>query len=169
MSVIETERLNLRRMAADDAEFVLELLNDPSFIRFIGDRGVRTIEDARQYILTKMVESYEQFGFGMWLVELRGSKVPIGICGLIKRDSLPDVDIGFAFLPRFRSMGYAYESASAVMSYGMNVIKLKRLLAITNPDNAGSIKVLEKIGLKFDRMIKLSEGEPEIELFASDV
>jgi len=167
--VIETERLNLRNISADDAAFVLELLNDPSFISFIGDRGVRTIEDAQQYILTKMIASYERFGFGMWLVELRDSKVPIGICGLVKRDSLPNVDIGFAFLPRFRSMGYASESASAVKNYGMNVIGLTRLLAITNQDNSGSIKVLEKIGLRFDRMIRLAEGADEIKLFASDV
>ena len=169
MNVIETERLNLRRLSGGDAEFILELLNDPSFVRFIGDKGVRTIEDARQYILTGPVDSYERNGFGLWLVELRDSKAPIGICGLVKRDSLPDVDVGFAFLPRFRSMGYAYESASAVVSYAMDVVGLKRLVAITNPDNVGSIKVLEKIGLKFDRMIRLSEAEPEIKLFASDV
>jgi RimJ/RimL family protein N-acetyltransferase len=169
VNVLETERLNLRQIAAGDAEFILELLNEPSFLRNIGDKGVRTVDDARQYIADGPVESYERLGFGLWLVELKDSKVPIGICGLVKRDALTDVDIGYAFLPRFWSMGYAYESASAVKSYAMNVLGLKRLLAITSQENAGSIKVLEKIGLKFDRMIRLSEGEPEIKLFASDV
>ena len=169
MNILETERLNLRQIATGDAEFVLELLNEPSFLRNIGDKGVRTIDDSIQYILDGPVDSYERLGFGLWLVELKGSKVPVGICGLVKRDALTDVDIGYAFLPRFWAMGYAYESASAVKSYAMNVLGLKRLLAITSPDNVGSIKVLEKIGFKFDRMIRLSEGEPEIKLFASDV
>lgn len=169
MNILETERLNLRQLSEGDAEFVLELLNDPSFLRNIGDKGVRNIDDAIQYILNGPVESYERLGFGLWLVEMKDSKVPIGICGLVKRDALPDVDIGYALLPRFRSKGYAYESASAVMSYAMNVLGLKRLLAVTNKDNAGSIRVLEKLGLKFDRMVRLSEGEPEIKLFASHV
>jgi RimJ/RimL family protein N-acetyltransferase len=169
VNVLETERLNLRHLSAGDAEFVLELLNEPSFLHNIGDKGVRTIDDARQYILNGPVESYERLGFGLWLVELKDSKVPIGICGLVKRDALPDTDIGYAFLPRFWSLGYAYESASAVMSYARNVLGLKRLLAVTNQDNAGSIKVLEKIGLKFDRMVRLSMDGPEIKLFASDV
>lgn len=169
MNVLETERLNLRQMGAGDAEFILELLNEPSFVRNIGDKGVRTIDDAIQYILNGPVESYARLGFGLWLVELKDSNVSIGICGLLKRDALTDVDIGYAFLPRFWSMGYAYESASAVMSYAMNVLGLKRLLAITSQDNAGSIKVLEKLGLKFDRMVRLSEDESEIKLFATDV
>jgi RimJ/RimL family protein N-acetyltransferase len=166
---METERLVLRKISEDDAEFILELLNDPSFLRFIGDKGVRTIEDSRQYILKGPIDSYERLGFGLWLVELKGSKAPIGICGLLKRDSLTDVDIGYAFLPQFRSMGYGYESAFAVKNYGMNVLGLKRLLAVTNQDNIGSIKALEKIGLKFDRMVRLSEDGPEIMLFTSDV
>ena len=169
MNVLETERLNLRHLTADDAEFILELLNEPSFLLNIGDKGVRTIDDSVQYILNGPVESYGRLGFGLWLVELKDSKVPIGICGLVKRDALTDVDIGYALLPQFWCKGYAYESASAVMSYAMNVLGLKRLLAITSQDNVGSIKVLEKLGLKFDRMIRLSEDEPEIKLFASDV
>jgi RimJ/RimL family protein N-acetyltransferase len=166
VNVLETERLNIRKITTGDAEFMLELLNEPSFLRNIGDKGVRTVDESRQYILDGPVESYERLGFGLWVVELKDSKVPIGICGLVKRDTLPDVDIGYAFLPQFWSMGYAYESASAVMSYAMNVLGMKRLLAITSQDNTGSIKVLEKIGLKFDRMIRLSEGEPEIKLFS---
>jgi RimJ/RimL family protein N-acetyltransferase len=168
VNVIETERLQLRKLTADDAAFMLELLNEPSFLRFIGDRGVRTIEDARRYILQGPVASYEQHGFGLWLVELQATHVPIGLCGLVKREALPDADIGYAFLPRYWSQGYAYESAAAVLHYARNVLGLKRLLAITAQDNVSSIRVLEKIGLRFDRLIRLAEDAPEIMLFASD-
>ena len=169
MSVLETERLALRRLSADDAEFIVELLNQPSFIRNIGDRGVRTNEDAVRYIQNGPVASYERFGFGLYLVELKDTAIPIGICGLLKRETLEDVDVGFAFLPQFWSRGYAVESASAVLKHGRNVLGIDRIVAITSLDNHGSIKVLEKIGLKFERLMKLSEVEPEIKLFASDV
>lgn len=168
MNVIETERLNLRRLDAGDAAFILELLNDPSFLQCIGDKGVRTHEDAVRYILEGPIESYARHGFGLWLVELKDSQTPAGICGLVKRDTLPDADIGYAFLPHFRSRGYAYESAAAVMSYASVALGLRRVLAITNPENAGSIKVLEKLGLKFERLVRLSEDAPEVMLFASD-
>ncbi len=169
MNVFETERLSLRRLSLEDAGFIVELVNDPSFLRFVGDKGVRTTEDARQYILTGPMDSYERHGFGLWLVELRGSMTPIGICGLLKRDTLEDVDIGFALLPPYRSMGYAFESAAAVMNYGRTVLGLTRVVAITNEDNIGSIRVLEKIGMSFDRMIRLSDDGPEIRLLSSDV
>ena len=169
MSVLETERLALRKLSSDDAEFILELLNEPSFIRHIGDKGVRTRKDAVQYIQNGPVASYERFGFGLYLVQLKGSGVPIGICGLLKRESLQDVDVGFAFLPRFWSKGYAVESAAAVMDHGRNVLGIGRIVAITAPENHGSIKVLEKIGLRFEGMIRLSERESEIKLFVSDI
>jgi RimJ/RimL family protein N-acetyltransferase len=169
LNVIETARLSLRRLSVDDAEFILELLNEPSFIRNIGDKNVRTISDARQYILNGPVDSYQRSGFGLYLVELKNTQVPIGICGLLKRDTLRDVDIGFAFLPRFWSKGYAFESASAVRTYGINALGLKRIVAITNPDNDGSIRVLEKIGLSYERMVRLSDDGPEIKLYAYEV
>jgi len=169
LCVLETERLVLRRMTTDDAEFILKLVNEPSFIRFIGDKGVRNHADAVQYIQTGPVTSYQRFGFGLYLVELKESRVPIGMCGLVKRDSLPDVDVGFTFLPAFWSKGYAFEAAVAVKAYGTNVLGIGRLVAITNPDNESSIKLLEKIGLRFERMIRLSEDASEIKLFASDV
>jgi len=156
-------------MTADDAEFILKLVNQPSFLRFIGDKGVRSHADAVQYIQTGPVASYQRFGFGLYLVELKESRVPIGMCGLVKRDSLPDVDVGFTFLPAFWSKGYAFEAAVAVKAYGTNVLGIGRLVAITNPDNESSIKLLEKIGLRFERMIRLSEDASEIKLFASDV
>jgi RimJ/RimL family protein N-acetyltransferase len=164
---METERLNLRTLTPDDAEFMLGLLNDPSFLRFIGDKGVRTPDDARQYILNGPVASYARYGFGLWLVELKTSNVPIGMCGFLKRETLTDVDIGFAFLPRYRSQGYAFESAAAVMHYGRSVLGLKRIVAITDRDNTGSIRLLEKIGMTFERMIRLSDDDAEIQLLAS--
>jgi RimJ/RimL family protein N-acetyltransferase len=159
----------LRWLSTDDAEFILELLNEPSFLKFIGDKGVRTLEDARNYILNGPVDMYNRLGFGLYLTELKDGGVPIGICGLIKRDALKDVDIGFAFLPRFWAKGYAYESASAVMAYGKNVLGLNRIVAITSPDNHASAKLLEKLGLRFERMISLSQSAEEVKLFASDV
>ena len=169
MTVIETNRLVLRRLSPDDAEFINELLNQPSFLRYIGDKEVRNSVDAVRYIQTGPLASYERFGFGLYLVELKETGVPIGICGLLKRDSLPDVDIGFAFLPNFWSQGYAFESASAVMTYGRDVLGLRRIVAITSPDNDPSIRILEKIGLRFEGLIKLSEDQSEVRLFTSNV
>ena len=169
MKVLETERLILRRLTVEDGEFMLELLNDPSWLRFIGDRGVRTVDAARDYILKTLVAMYERLGFGLYLTELKGEGVPVGICGLIKRDALEDVDIGFAFLPKFRGKGYAYESATAVMAYGKRTFGLNRMAAITSPDNYDSTRLLEKLGFNFERMVKLSDDGAEVSLFASDV
>lgn len=169
MKVLETDRLILRWLTVDDAEFIFRLLNEPSFIQFIGDKGVRTIDDARDYILNGPVASYERFGFGLYLAELKDGRVPIGISGLVKRESLADVDVGFALLPEFWSKGYASESASAVLAYGRKTFGLKRLVAITSKDNVASINVLEKLGFAFERLIRLSDDGPEINLFASEV
>jgi len=168
MNIIETERLTLRKLSTADAGFILDLLNQPSFIRYIGDRNVRTLEDAERYILNGPVASYERNGFGLYLTQLKESHIPIGMCGLIKRDTLEDVDIGFAFLPQFWLKGYAFESASAVLAYARNTLGIKKILGIATPDNTGSIRVLEKIGLKFEKMVKLSEDTVELKLFASD-
>ena len=131
MNILETERLTLRQMRVEDAEFIFELVNEAAFIRNIGDKGVRTLEDARNYILNGPVASYAKFGFGLYLVTLRATGEAIGICGLLKRDSLEDVDVGFALLEKFRRKGFAYESAAAVMEYGRNELGLKRIVAIT--------------------------------------
>jgi RimJ/RimL family protein N-acetyltransferase len=169
MFILETDRLRLRRLSVDDAEFILRLLNEPSFIQNIGDRGVRSIEDARAYILKGPVTSYQKFGFGLWLVEERETGVPVGICGLLKRDVLEDVDIGYALLPEFWSRGYALESASAVMSYTRKQLGSNRVLAVVNADNQSSIRLLEKMGFQYERMVRLSDGAPEIKLFARDL
>ena len=168
MIILETERLVLRKLSTDDAEFVLELLNEPSFLQYIGDRDVRTLEDAAQYILNRLVTSYEQNGFGLYLVELKEGSIPIGISGLVKRATLPDADIGFAFLPAYWSRGYAVESAAAVMNYAREILGLTRIVAITSLDNEPSAKLLGKIGLRFERLIKLSEDAEEVKLFASE-
>ena len=166
VTVLETDRLALRHLSVEDADFILELVNEPSFLHFIGDRGVRTVEDARGYILNGPVDSYGRHGFGLYLTALKEDDVPIGICGLIKRESLADVDIGFAFSPRYWGKGYAVEAAAAVMAHGRSALGLDRIVAITTPDNYGSKKVLEKIGLRFERMITMLETGEEIELFA---
>lgn len=167
MIVLETERLTLREITTHDAEFLLRLLNEPSFIQNIGDRNVRTIDEACTYALNGPIASYEQHGFGLYLVELKETGEPIGISGLVKRDLLPDADVGFAFLPDYWRRGYAVESAQAVRQYAFEVLGLKRFLAIVNPANAGSIRVLEKIGLGYDRMIRVTPDAPEICLYSS--
>jgi RimJ/RimL family protein N-acetyltransferase len=164
--VIESDRLVLRQLTVEDAPFILSLLNDPDWLRFIGDRGVRTLEDARKYLLTGPLESYARHGFGLFLTELKADGAPIGLCGLLKRDVLEDVDVGYAFLPQFRGYGYAYEAAAAALRYGKETVGLKRVAAITNPENARSIRVLEKLGLAFEKMVRLSEDAPEINFFA---
>ena len=168
MKILETDRLTIRQFSTDDAEFILEVVNEPSFIQNIGDRGVRTLEDARSYILRVAVASYEKNGFGLYLVVLKESGESIGMCGLIKRNGLEDVDIGYALLPKFWSKGYALEAALAVRDYARDVVGLKRLVAITDPENQGSIRLLEKIGLKYEKMVRLSEDDIELKLFAAD-
>jgi RimJ/RimL family protein N-acetyltransferase len=168
LKVLETDRLILRRLSTGDAAFILELVNEPAWLRFIGDKGVRTLEDARGYILNGPVAMYSRFGFGLYLVELKEGGVPIGICGLLKRDTLENVDVGFAFLPKFWAHGYAHESASAAVAYGRNVLSLTRIVAITSPDNHRAAKLLERLGFHFVRMVRLSPDAPEVRLFASD-
>jgi ribosomal-protein-alanine N-acetyltransferase len=164
MNVIQTERLVLRQLELHDAAFILELLNEAAFLQFIGDKGVRTLGDAREYILKGPVDSYGRHGFGLYAACLLDG-TPIGICGLVKRDGLADVDVGFAFLSRHCSKGYAAESASAVLAHARHVLRLARIVAITSPANLGSIAVLKKIGLKFERMVRLAEHGPELKLF----
>jgi [ribosomal protein S5]-alanine N-acetyltransferase len=165
MIVLETERLILRRLTTADGQFILTLLNEPSFLRYIGDKKVRTPEDAAQYIVNGPVASYERHGFGLGMVELRESHTAIGMCGLLKRDELPDPDIGFAFLPDFWNRGFAFEAAAAVLEDARERLGLERILAITTPGNESSIKLLQKLGLKFERVIKMSEDPEAEELF----
>lgn len=158
MKILETERLILREMNARDAAFILDLLNQPSFIKYIGDRGVRDLEGASEFIENRYRESYRVNGYGLYTVELKETGSPIGMCGFVKRDTLPGPDIGFAFLPQYEKKGYAYESAAAVMDYGRNTLRFDRVLAITTTDNEASGRLLEKLGFAFDKFTE-SGGE----------
>ena len=168
MTVLTTERLTLREITTNDAEFLLKLLNEPSFIENIGDRNVRTIDDACQYALNGPIASYEQHGFGLYLVELKDMRTPIGICGLVKRETFSDADIGYAFLPDFWRKGYALEATLATKRHAFDVLGHKKLLAIVNLENASSIRLLEKLGLRFARMVRMTDDAPEICLYSTD-
>lgn len=168
MCILATERLILRKLTLDDAPFMLDLLNQPSFIRFIGDRGVRTLDDARDIIEKRYLDAYQRLGFGIYLTLLKEDQTPIGICGLVKRNGLDDVDVGYAFLPHYWSKGYASESVSGVLAYARETLRIKRILGITTPDNISSIRVLEKAGFTFERMVRLPGEDVELNLFASE-
>lgn len=166
MKVLDTERLTIRRLTVEDAPFILELVNDPAWLQHIGDQNVHDLDDARAYLLRGPIDMYQRHGFGLYAVELKGKGVPIGICGLLKRQGLDDADIGFALLPDYRKEGYAYEAAAAVMAYGTHTLGLPRILAIVLPGNHRSFKLLEKLGLHFDRMVQLAEDQVPVMLFA---
>jgi RimJ/RimL family protein N-acetyltransferase len=163
--VLETERLQLRRLTLDDAAFLIEVFNDPAFKRFVGDRNIHTVDQARAFIEKGPFESYRRFGFGHYIVRLNGSGRPIGICGYVKRDALQDVDIGFSLLPPFRSQGYAFEAASAMMAYGRDTLGFRRIVAIASPDNDASIRLLGRLGLTFEGRVKLSADCDELNLY----
>lgn len=169
MKILETERLTLREIVETDDAFVLDLLNQPSFIKYIGDRNVRNLEQSREFIETRYRKSYADNGFGLYAVVLKETGETIGMCGLVKRDGLPDADIGFAFLPQFEKKGYAFESAEAVMKHGREILKLGRVLAITSQNNESSMKLLKKLGFKFDKLITLPNDTEEINMFVSDL
>lgn len=162
--VLETERLILRQFTGGDAPFILRLLNEPSFIENIGDRGVRTLEHAERYLGDGPIESYRRHGHGLWLVALKETLQPIGMCGLLKRDQLPDVDLGYAFLPEFWSSGYAHESARAALDWA-RARRIPRIVAIVSQGNAPSIRLLEKLGFAFERLTVMSPGAPDVALY----
>jgi [ribosomal protein S5]-alanine N-acetyltransferase len=165
--VIETQRLLIRKFTVDDAAFMLELLNTPDWLRFIGDRNVRTLEQAEQYLVNGYMKSYHDYGFGFYVVVIKETQESIGICGIVKREGLEDVDIGFAFFQQFMGNGYGYESASAVLNYALNDLKIKRIVAIVDPKNVVSIALIKKIGLQFEKMIQISPKDIELMLFGS--
>ncbi len=168
MQILETKRLILREITEDDAEFVLDLLNQPSFIKYIGDRGVRDLDEAREFIRSRYIKSYHDNGYGLYAVELKTGVAPIGMCGFVRRDSLPGPDIGFAFLPQHEGKGYGTESASAMMDHGRDKLGFTRVLAITSQDNHASGRLLEKIGLHFQRLVELPPDNEVLKLFVWD-
>jgi len=167
--ILETERLTLRRLHTDDAPFALRLVNEPSWLEHIGDKGVKTLEDAGNYLLTGPLDMYERLGHGMWMVELRSNKEPIGFCGLIKRDTLDDVDIGFALLPEFCRQGYAFEAAAATLEYAQTQLGLSRIVAITSQENKASGSLLEKLGFEFNKLLEPGSGDDALKFFVFEV
>jgi RimJ/RimL family protein N-acetyltransferase len=165
MIVLETDRLLLRHFTLDDAAFILRLLNEPSFIQNVGDKGVRTLEQARGYLLEGPIKSYQTHGHGLYLVALKEPLQPIGMCGLLKRDWFDNVDLGYAFLPEFWSKGFAYESASAVQKFGVNALGCAKILAIVSPENWASIRVLEKLGFAFSKNVQMQSDASEVALY----
>lgn len=165
MNVLETERLIVRRFTVEDAQFILTLVNEPSFLRYIGDKKIRSLEDARQYILSGPVASYDRHGFGLCLVELKETHTPIGMCGLLKREELPEPDIGFALLPAFWNQGFAFEAATAVLNDARERLGIQTILAITSLDNNASIKLLERLGFTFEKITKLAKDHEQVKLF----
>lgn len=167
MPTIHTERLILREFTDGDAGFVLELLNEPGFLGGIGDRGVRDLDGALRYLHDGPAASYARHGFGLWRVELRDSGEAIGTCGLLRRDTLPEADLGYAFLQRHWQRGYAVEAGAAVLRYARETLALPRVLAIVNPDNAASIKVLERLGMRDQGTIRHGADNRDLRLFAT--
>lgn len=165
--VLETERLVLRPITEDDASFVLSLLNSPGWLRFIGDRGIRTVGAARQYIIDGPLKSYREHGFGLMMVEVKPHRVPAGLCGLLKRPGLDHPDIGFALMPAFMGRGYTTEAGAKVMEQAKQTEHISTVLAITSKDNGASGRVLEKIGLRLSGTITLPGDTEELHLYST--
>jgi RimJ/RimL family protein N-acetyltransferase len=167
MHILDTERLRLRTLDLDDAAIYLKVVNVPAFIEYIGDRGIRTVDAARKAIAEGPVAMQQTLGHSLYLVERKEDGAAIGMCGLIKRETLPEVDIGYAYLPEYGGKGYAAEAATAVLAYAAG-IGIRRLLAITSPDNAASNAVLKKIGMRFDEVVYLTPEDPGTLLYSYD-
>lgn len=163
---LQTERLQIRKLTLKDSNFIVQLLNSPGWLKYIGDRGVSTLEDAKIYLQNGPLLSYKKHGFGLYMVELLSANVPIGICGILQRDYLVHPDLGFAFLPEFTGKGYAFEAAKAVIQFAGKQLDVKELLAITLPGNTTSIKLLEKAGMKYQEMVKSQDGTESLKLFS---
>ncbi|MFT5748299.1 MAG: RimJ/RimL family protein N-acetyltransferase [Saprospiraceae bacterium] len=154
--ILKTNRLHLREFHLNDADFILKLVNSPSWLNFIGDKKVKNTAEAEKFIQEKLLVSYQINRFGLWLVELKTTNTPIGMCGLVNRENLEGIDIGFALLSEHAGQGYGFESATATMNYAKNTLQLSKVVAITNPENIASIRLLNKIGLQFEKKMMLS-------------
>jgi RimJ/RimL family protein N-acetyltransferase len=160
-----TARLTLRRLEFDDAAFIVRLLNEPSFIENIGDRGVRSIDDAHRYLRDGPIAMYEKHGFGLWHVARNSDRAAVGMCGLLKRENLPDVDLGYAFLPEYWGSGFAFEAAEATMCHAAQKFGLKRVIAVVSQHNDASIRLLKKLGMEYERLFAMHPDEPEVRLY----
>ncbi|MBL8513121.1 MAG: GNAT family N-acetyltransferase [Betaproteobacteria bacterium] len=163
---LETNRLRLRPFSLADAPFVIELLNDPGWLRFIGDRNVRTIADAEAYIESRIIAQQQRVGYSLLRVARKDTDEPVGMCGLVRRDGLDDADIGFALLARHAGKGYAHEAARAVMHETDVTHRIERVVAICDPDNRASIRLLEKLGFTFEKTVRLPKDDMDLKLFA---
>ncbi|MGD8209769.1 MAG: GNAT family N-acetyltransferase [Desulfobacterales bacterium] len=164
--IVETKRLILRNITIDDAEFILRLVNEPSFVSNIGDKGLKNLDDAEQFILKGYWTNQKRSGYGMFLVELKNKGDSIGGCGLLYRKFLDVTDIGFAFLPEYWNRGFAYEAAEAVLKYGHTTLGIKKIVGLTSADNLGSIKLLKKLGMDFEKTVKMSDDDAETVLYS---
>jgi len=164
-----TDRLKISKLSYNDCEFILRLVNETSFKHHIGDRGVRTLDDAREYLRNGAIRSYAINGFGLLLVRRRDDATPIGICGLVKRESLACPDLGFAFLEAHRSNGYAYESSLAVIEHAQNALNLTQIVAIAGGDNEISQNLLEKLGFRFEQMVRMPDEKEDICQYARNL
>lgn len=165
--ILHTERLSLREFTLNDAPFMIELLNSPGWLQYVGDRNIKTIEDAQQFLLNGPLKSYEVNGFGSCLVEMKDSMLPVGLCSIIKRDSLKHPDIGYAFLPQYTGKGLASEIANATLKYATNTLMISPVVAICVRSNTSSIRVLEKIGMKFSNVCKLPGNDKEFLMYTT--
>ena len=168
MDILATARLRLRTADPDDHAFYHALVNDAAFIEHIGDRGIGTLEEARQSLIEGPIAMQAMRGHSLYVVELKATGVPIGMCGLIKRDSLDGVDLGYAFLPGYRGQGYAFEAGRAVLAHAP-ALGLRRVLAIASPGNVASNRLLLKMGMQFERFTHLAEDDPGTNLYSIDV
>jgi RimJ/RimL family protein N-acetyltransferase len=166
--ILETERLILREFTTTDSAFIIALVNSPGWLQYIGDRNIKTEEAANNYLLNGPIKSYKENGFGLGMVELKEKNTPVGMCGILKRDTLPNPDIGFAFLPGYNGMGYAFEIAKATIDHATSQLKIPLISAITVVSNTRSIRLLEKIGLSFNKVIIFPGSEEELLLFDND-
>lgn len=165
MIVRETERLRLRWVTLDDAQFMFDLVNDPDWLRFVGDRNIHDLDASRKFITSSFLASYAKNGFGLFLTEQRADGLAVGINGIVKRDGLAGPDVGFALLPAYRGLGYAHEAGVASLDFARQVLGLRSILAITDKDNASSGKVLNGLGLHFKEMVTLPGQDKELRLF----
>jgi [ribosomal protein S5]-alanine N-acetyltransferase len=169
MIVLQTKRLNLRHFTADDKAFVQALYRSPGFLNYIGDRGIHTEADALVYINTRLIPSYQNLGFGLYLVEKKEDLTPIGTCGLVKRDTLEQVDLGYGFLDEFFGQGFAYEACAAVIDYADNKLGLSSLLAIVQSDNAASIALLSKLNFHYLRRQQVLTPQLDLDVYRLSV
>jgi [ribosomal protein S5]-alanine N-acetyltransferase len=162
----ETERLILRNFTVNDAEFIFDLLNSPSWLQFIGNRGIRSLKEAEDYLMKVIINSYNKYGFGISLIQLKEKEIPIGMCGLVKREGLENIDIGFALLSQYEGYGYGFEAANVVLDHAKSSLGFSKVVGITSKENFRSINLLTKLGFGFEKTIKLPNDHQELLLFA---